>query len=52
MQYIGTKNNNNIELSYLEYLDANNLHGWEMFQKLPLNGFKWKKMYLNFMKSS
>ena len=52
MQYIGIKNNNNIELSYLEYLDANNLHGWEMFQKLPLNGFKWKKMYLNFMKSS
>ena len=52
MQYRGIKNNNNIELSYLEYLDANNLHGWEMFQKLPLNGFKWKKMYLNFMKSS
>ena len=52
MQYIGIKNNNNIELSYLEYLDANNLHGWEMFQKLPLNGFKWKKMYLNFMESS
>ena len=25
------------------YLDANNLHGWAMPQKLPVNGFKWKK---------
>ena len=24
------------------YLDANNLHGWAMSQKLPVNGFKWK----------
>ena len=31
----------NIELSYLTYLDANNLYGWEMSQKLPVNGFKW-----------
>ena len=39
-----TKNyNKNIESSYLSYLDANNLYGWEMFQKLPVNGFKWKK---------
>ena len=41
----------NIESSYLTYLDANNLYGWAMFQKLPVNGFKWKKMYLNLMKS-
>ena len=34
------------------YLDANNLYGWAMFQKLPVNGFKWKNMYLNLMKSS
>ena len=23
------------------YLDANNLYGWAMFQKLPADGFKW-----------
>ena len=31
----------NIELSYIENLDANNLYGWAMSQKLPINGFKW-----------
>ena len=29
-----------IELSYIEYLDANNFYGWAMSQKLPGNGFK------------
>ena len=27
--------------SYIQYLDANNLYGWAMSQKLPVNGFKW-----------
>ena len=27
--------------SYLVYLDASNLYGWAMSQKLPVNGFKW-----------
>ena len=27
--------------SYLMYLDASNLYGWAMFQKLPVNCFKW-----------
>ena len=31
----------NKESSYIQYLDANNLYGWEMSQKLPVNGFKW-----------
>ena len=31
----------NIESSYIEYLDANNLYGWAMSQKLPTNGFIW-----------
>ena len=33
--------NNNEESSYIQYLDANNLYGWTMFTKLPVNGFKW-----------
>ena len=35
------KNYNNEESSYIQYLDANNLYGWVMSKKLPLNGFKW-----------
>ena len=33
--------NNNEESSYVQYLDANNLYGWVMSKKLPVNGFKW-----------
>ena len=33
----------NKESSCIQYLDANNLYGWVMSQKLPVNGFKWVK---------
>ena len=42
----------NEDLSYLIYLDANTLYGWTMSQKLPLDGFKWKKILLDLMKTS
>ena len=44
----------NIESSYLLFLDTNNLYGWEMSEKLPVNSFKWvdKKDYLILMKTS
>ena len=40
--------NKDEEESFLEYLDANNLYGWAMSQKLPVDGFKWKKDMLKF----
>ena len=35
--------------TYLEYLDANNLYGWTMSQKLPVDGFKWVKDLIKLM---
>ena len=32
--------NKDNESSYIQYLDGNNFYGWEMSQKLPVNGFK------------
>ena len=31
----------NKESSYLQYWNVNNLYGWEMSQKLPVNNFVW-----------
>ena len=40
----------NIVLSYLVYLDANNLYGWAMPQKVPVGGFKWEEDLSQFNK--
>ena len=42
----------NKESSFIEYLDANNLYGWTMSQKLPLDGINWKKISQNLIKTS
>ena len=33
----------NKESSYLQYCNVNNLYGWAMSQKFPLNNFEWIK---------
>ncbi|XP_057290234.1 uncharacterized protein LOC130612919 [Hydractinia symbiolongicarpus] len=40
-KYMGDQYVPEIESSYLQYLDANNLYGWAMRQDLPTHGFKW-----------
>ena len=40
--------NKKIDSSYIKYLDANNLYGWGMSQKLPVNGFEWVKNWSKF----
>ena len=37
-----------IKSSYIEYLDANNLYGWVMSQKLPVDDFRWVKKLSKF----
>ena len=34
---------NTKDSSYLMYLDANNLYGWAMKKKLPIDSFKWEQ---------
>ena len=35
--------NPDVESTYIQYLDANNLYGWAMSQQLPTHGFSWMK---------
>ena len=46
-KYVKNCNDDTIS-SYLAYLDARNLYGWAMSQKLPVNGFKWVKTLSQF----
>ena len=39
--YMGSKFNPNEPMRYLQYLDANNLYGWEISQLLPMGKSKW-----------
>ena len=50
-EYMKNYDKNN-ESSHMEYLDANDLYGCAMSQKLPVNGFKWGKNLSNLMKTS
>ena len=36
-------NDKNKDSSYIQYWDVNNLHGWVMSPKLPINNFEWMK---------
>ena len=39
--------NNNEESSYIQYLHPNNIYGWAMSKKLPVNGFKMDRQQRN-----
>ena len=40
----------NKEQSHRNYWDVNNLYGWVMSQKFPVNGFKWVRNTSQFSK--
>ena len=40
-KYMEDKYDENKKSKFLQYLDANNLYGWAMSQRLPTHGFKW-----------
>ena len=56
-RYVKTNNrymknyDKNITSSYLIHLDSNNLFGWAMSPKLPVNDFKWVKKLSKFDES-
>ena len=39
--YMGDQYEPSKETSYIQYLDANNLSGWAMCKRLPVDGFRW-----------
>ena len=39
----------NKESSYIQYWDVNNLYGWAMLQKVPINNFEWIKDTFQFI---
>ena len=43
--------NKNKESLYLQYWNVNNLHGWAMSQRLPVNNFEWIKDTSQFNKN-
>ena len=45
--YMGSEFNPDEKTNYLQYLDANNLYGWEMSQPLPTGKFKWVEVKPN-----
>ncbi|XP_065645649.1 uncharacterized protein LOC136076111 [Hydra vulgaris] len=40
-KYMGDEYDKSKESTFIQYLDANNLYGWEMSKPLPTHGFKW-----------
>ena len=40
-KYIGSDYDPSEPSKYIQYLDANNLYGWAMSQKLPIGNFRW-----------
>ena len=40
-KYMGDSYDESKELTYIQYLDANNLYGWAMSKPLPTHGFEW-----------
>ncbi|XP_057296306.1 uncharacterized protein LOC130625271 [Hydractinia symbiolongicarpus] len=50
--YMGELFDVNLLISYLLYIDANNLYGGAMSQKLPTHGFKWREDLENFTQVS
>ena len=39
--YMGKEYDPSAPTKYIQYLDANNLYGWAMSQRLPVGGFQW-----------